>query len=148
MYRCLRYWYRYDYLASSAAANTMTVLVAALEYAPALEIDQTISNNSYYVTLNGFMPFLTWGPRKYLNEDPAGHPKRNTYQLIPFSTPVKSRQTVPLRKSTVSPLSGLPKFVSCMLHVVSLFRVIFCTLQRVQLRFHHMATSPYFTLLF
>jgi hypothetical protein len=33
MYRCLRYRYRYDYLASSAAANTMTVLVAALEFA-------------------------------------------------------------------------------------------------------------------
>jgi hypothetical protein len=31
MYRCLRYRYRYDYLASSAAANTMTVFIAALE---------------------------------------------------------------------------------------------------------------------
>jgi hypothetical protein len=31
MYRCLIYRYRYDYLASSAAAHTMTVFVAALE---------------------------------------------------------------------------------------------------------------------
>jgi hypothetical protein len=30
---CLRYRHRYDYLASSAAANTMTVFVAALEVA-------------------------------------------------------------------------------------------------------------------
>jgi hypothetical protein len=31
MYYRLRYWYRYNYLDSSAAANTMTVFVAALE---------------------------------------------------------------------------------------------------------------------
>ncbi len=31
MYHCLRYRYRYDYLASSAAANTMTIFVAVLE---------------------------------------------------------------------------------------------------------------------
>jgi hypothetical protein len=31
MYHCLRYRYRYDYLASSAAATTMMVFVAALE---------------------------------------------------------------------------------------------------------------------
>jgi hypothetical protein len=36
MYTHLRYWYRCDYLASSAAANTMTVFVAALEDAELL----------------------------------------------------------------------------------------------------------------
>jgi hypothetical protein len=36
MYYCLRYRYRYDYLASSAAANTMMVFVAALEEAELL----------------------------------------------------------------------------------------------------------------
>jgi hypothetical protein len=36
MYHRLRYRYRYDYLDSSAAANTMTVFVAALEDAELL----------------------------------------------------------------------------------------------------------------
>jgi hypothetical protein len=36
MYHHLRYLYRYDYLASSAAANTMMVFVAALEDAELL----------------------------------------------------------------------------------------------------------------
>jgi hypothetical protein len=36
MYHCLRYRYRYDYLVSSTAANTMTVFVAALEDAELL----------------------------------------------------------------------------------------------------------------
>jgi hypothetical protein len=31
MYRCLSYWYRYDCSASSATANTIAALVAALE---------------------------------------------------------------------------------------------------------------------
>jgi hypothetical protein len=39
-------------------------------FAPALEIDQMVSRNSYYVTLNGFMLFKTRGLRKKLNEDP------------------------------------------------------------------------------
>jgi hypothetical protein len=43
-------------------------------FAPVLEIDQTVSKNSYYVTLNGFMRFKTRGLRKNLNADPAGHP--------------------------------------------------------------------------
>jgi hypothetical protein len=89
MYRCLKYRYRYNNSASSAAANN---ILASSWYsrnsawrhirfkpryngfAPALEIDQTVSNNSYYVTLNGFMLFLTWGLRKKLNESPEGHP--------------------------------------------------------------------------
>jgi hypothetical protein len=33
-------------------------------FAPTIEIDQTISNNSYYVTLNGFMLFNSWGLNK------------------------------------------------------------------------------------
>ncbi len=36
MYRCLRYQYRYNYLASSTAANTKTLFVAALEDAELL----------------------------------------------------------------------------------------------------------------
>jgi hypothetical protein len=36
MHHHLRYWYRYDYLASSAAATTMMVFVAALEDAELL----------------------------------------------------------------------------------------------------------------
>jgi hypothetical protein len=43
-------------------------------FAPALEIDQMVSRNSYYVTLNGFLLFKTRGLRKKLNEDQAGHP--------------------------------------------------------------------------
>jgi hypothetical protein len=43
-------------------------------FATALEIDQMVLRNSYYVTLNGFMLFKTRRLRKKLNEDPAGHP--------------------------------------------------------------------------
>jgi hypothetical protein len=43
-------------------------------FAPALQIDQMVSRNSYYVTLNGLMLFKTRGLRKKLNEDPTGHP--------------------------------------------------------------------------
>jgi hypothetical protein len=51
--------------------------------------------------LNGFMLFIPWGLRKNFNEDPAGHPLGNTYRLIPFSTPVKSRRTVPFTKHSM-----------------------------------------------
>ncbi len=43
-------------------------------FTPALEVDQTVSSNSCYVTLNGFMLFKSRGMRRNLNEDPAGHP--------------------------------------------------------------------------
>jgi hypothetical protein len=33
-------------------------------FAPTIEIDQTVSNNSYYVALNGFMLFNSWGLNK------------------------------------------------------------------------------------
>jgi hypothetical protein len=36
-------------------------------FAPSLEINQTVSSNSYYVMLNGFMFFKTWGLRKNFN---------------------------------------------------------------------------------
>ncbi len=36
MYHRLRYWYRYNYLAASATANTMKVFVVALEDAELL----------------------------------------------------------------------------------------------------------------
>jgi hypothetical protein len=39
----------------------------------------------------------SWGLNKRLKKGPAGHPERNIYRLVPLSTPVNSRRTVPLR---------------------------------------------------
>jgi hypothetical protein len=36
------------------------------------------------------------GLKNNLKEDPAGHPERNTYRLVPLPIPVASRRTVPL----------------------------------------------------
>jgi hypothetical protein len=44
MYRCLSYRYRYDYSASSAAANTIAALVVALEDAKEYPSMSTIFN--------------------------------------------------------------------------------------------------------
>jgi hypothetical protein len=33
-------------------------------FAPMIEIDQTVSSNSYYVALNGFMLLNSWGLNK------------------------------------------------------------------------------------
>jgi hypothetical protein len=33
-------------------------------FAPMIEIDQTVSSNSYYVPLNGFMLLNSWGLNK------------------------------------------------------------------------------------
>jgi hypothetical protein len=89
MYRSLKYRYRYDNSASSAAANNILAsswysISSAWrhirfkrrynKFAPAIEIDQMVSNNSNYVTLNTFMLFITWGLRKNLNKAPAGNP--------------------------------------------------------------------------
>jgi hypothetical protein len=60
-------------------------------------MDQMVSSNPYYVMLNGFMFFTTRGLRKNLTKNPAGHPERNTYRLVPFSTHVRSQRTVPLK---------------------------------------------------
>jgi hypothetical protein len=65
-------------------------------FAPALEIDQTVSSNSYYVTLHSFILFKTRGLRKNFIRRPS-RTSLNTYRLVPISTPVKSRRTVSLK---------------------------------------------------
>jgi hypothetical protein len=50
----------------------------------------------YYVALNGFLLFNSWGLNKSWKEDPADYLKSKTCQLILLSTPINSCRTVPL----------------------------------------------------
>jgi hypothetical protein len=47
------------------------------------------------------MPIKRWRLNKIYFKNPAPHPQRNTYRLVPLSTPVSSRWTVPLRYAII-----------------------------------------------
>ncbi len=68
------------------------------KFAPVLEDDPIMWKNLNYVSLNDFMLFNGWGLKKRWKQYPAGYPERNTYWLMPLSTPDKSRRTVALSK--------------------------------------------------